>query len=148
MTVEGVGIVCDTSAFKKMAANWRLASPAAYKAAQRVLRGVALEVAADAKGRSQFSKRISGSIKVRMAGLGAKVSAGGGSAYFAVPCENRGAGFILHPVFGNLNGQQSTAKNSHAAFLRPSFEPKVAAYIEALRAVVVEATQEALSESV
>ena len=148
MTVEGVGIVADTAAFKRMAANFRHASPASYRAAQKVIRAVALEVAADAKGRSQFSKRISGSVKVRMAGLGAKVQAGGGSAYIAVPIENRGAGFIIHPVFGNKNGQQSTNLNSHAAFLRPAFEPKIAAYVEALRAAVVEATHEALSEGV
>ena len=145
MTVEGMGIIADTKAFKKLAANWRLAAPAAEKAAQKVLRAVALEGVAEAKERSSFSKHIPGTVKVVMAGLNARVSAGGANAWWAVPIENRGAGNVAHPTFG---GPPITNKGSHPAFLMPAFEAHVAEYLAALKVAVAEATDEALAESV
>ena len=141
---ESFGIVADTSAMKKLAANFRMANAQAYRAAQKVLRGVALEVYADAKGRSSFSSKISSSGKVRMAGLNAKIDFGGGQAWIAVPIENRGKGDVTHPTFGH---DPITNKNSHAAFLMPAFDAKVDAYVVALKAAVEEATSIALESS-
>ena len=138
---EAIGIIVDTQGFKRMASNFRKAAPQSYRAAQKVLRVTALAVATDAKGRSSFSTRISGSVKVRMAGLNAKVQAGGGPAYIAVPIENKGLGDVTHPTFGH---DPITNKNSHPAFMKPSFESHVAEYIEALKVAVRDATDAAL----
>src|SRR5487761_2428449 len=138
---EAIGIVADTKSFKKMASNFRKASPQSYRAAQKVLRAIALAVYTDAKGRSSFSSRISGSGKVRMSGLNAKIDFGGGSAYIAVPIENAGKGFVEHLTFGH---EPLTSKNSHPAFLMPSFEAHVVEYVEALKVAVRDATDAAL----
>ena len=143
MATESYGLIADTAAFRKLAANWRAAAPAAEKAAQKVLRAVALEVAAETKERASFSKHIPATVKVRMAGLNARVSAGGPSAWWAVPIENAGRGAVLHPTFG---GPPVTNKNSHPAFLLPSFEAHVVQYIEALKVALTEAADEALKE--
>lgn len=143
MATEGFGIIADTSAFKKLASNWRRAAPASEKAAQKVLRTVALEVVAETKERASFSRHIPVTVKVRMAGLNARISAGGSSAWWAVPIENRGKGNVEHPTFGH---DPVTSKGSHPAFLMPSFEAHIAQYIEALKVALTEAADEALRE--
>lgn len=143
MAIEAFGLIADTSAFRKMASNFRKAQPASYRAAQKVTRAVAVTVGAEAKEKSSWSTRISGSVKVRAAGLGASVRAGGGAAYFAVPVENRGEGYIEHPTFGH---DPVTSKNSHPAFMKPSFQAHVEEYIVALKEAVGAATAAALEE--
>lgn len=150
MSSSAIGLVADTSAFKKLAASFRAAAPKSYRAAQKELRAVALEVYADAKGRSSFSSKISSSGRVRMSGLNAKIAFGGGEAYFAAAVENRGAGDIMHPVFSKKGSpryddkSEWTNKNSHAAFLHPAFDAHVMEYVEALAEAVREATEMAL----
>lgn len=55
-----------------------------------------------------------------MTGLNAKIQFGGDAAPDAAPIENKGKGFVRHPVFGNKDVW--TAKNSHPPFLGPAFE--------------------------
>ena len=76
-----------------------------------------------------------------MSGLNAKIDFGGGDAWIAVPIENRGAGDVTHPTFGH---DPITNKNSHAAFLMPSFNAHVAEYLEALKVAIRDATDAAL----
>ena len=80
-----------------------------------------------------FSTRIPPTIRVRgTAGLNVFVTAGGPNAPHALPIENRGAGKVKHPVFGNMNDW--TDLNSPPAYLHPALEarrPEIDARIEA-----------------
>lgn len=123
----GVGIYVDTKAFNRMASDLRRVAPEVYKTAQVSLRAVARNTLAKAAAKASYSKRIPGSGKVRMRGLNAKIQFGGDAAPNAAPIENKGKGFVRHPVFipkDQLPGPPGrwTEKNSHPAFLGPSFE--------------------------
>lgn len=115
-----VGVYVDTRAFNRIARDFRLAFPDAYKEAQIALRTVARRTLAKAQANASFSKRIPASGRVRMTGLNAKIQFGGDAAPDAAPIENRGKGHVRHPVFGNKNVW--TDKNSPPAFLAPAFE--------------------------
>lgn len=110
----------DSRSIARASREVRRASPEAWKALRIRLREIGEVVAADARSDASFSKRIPGSIKVRVtSGGNIKIVMGGDAAPNAVPIENRGRGFVRHPVFGNR--EVWTSKGSHPAILLPAF---------------------------
>lgn len=123
----GVAVYVDTRSFNRLASDLRRFAPEAYKAAQIALRGLTKRTLSKAAANASFSTQIPGSGRTSVRLLKGKVqfgSGGGGGtrAYIAAPIENRGEGYVEHPVFGNKRGQSSTNKNSHPAFLAPAFD--------------------------
>jgi hypothetical protein len=92
----------------------------AWAACRIGLREAGEIVAADARNRASYSDKIPASIKVRTARGNVKVVAGGDAAPDAAPIENKGRGFVRHPIFGSR--ENWTSKNSHPAFLSPAFD--------------------------
>jgi hypothetical protein len=117
----GIPIWADTSELTALAKDLRRASPEAWKECRKQLRAAGFLVANDAKGRLGYSTRIPASIKVRTTASGnVKVRAGGDLAPNAAPIENKGKGFVRHPVFGDR--ERWTEKNSHPAYLGPALD--------------------------
>jgi hypothetical protein len=137
---SGVSVVADTKALGRLARDLRRASPEAWKALRVSLRATAQPVLEDARARASFSKRIPGSMRIVVtSGGNVKIVAGGEQAPDAAAIENRGKGFVRHPVFGNR--ERWTSKNSRPAFLAPAFDAhkdQVAAEIEAAVAAAVD----------
>jgi hypothetical protein len=137
---SGISIIVDTKALSRLAADLRLAAPEAWKACRVALKAAGEIVAADARARTSYSSRIPGSVKVRTtSGGNVKVVAGGARAENAAPIENRGKGFVRHPVFGDR--EDWTAKNSRPAFLAPALAAhmdEVATAVENAIAIAVE----------
>jgi hypothetical protein len=120
----------DVSQLRQLAKDLRKADPDLGVKLRLRMRGVGGIVADTAQEMASYSTRIPGSIKVRVSGFTVKVVAGGPGAGDAAPIENRGKGFVRHPVFGNRNVW--TAKNSHPAFLAPALDADEAAVVEEL----------------
>lgn len=131
-SLTGQPIVVDVDSIARLAKDIRAASPAAWKGCQKGLRAGG-ELIADAAARNaSYSRRVPGSRKVRTTGRGnIKVSFGGDAAPNAAPIENKGRGFIRHPVYltydqahsgGDKYKNRWTEKNSHPAFLAPALE--------------------------
>lgn len=117
----GTPIVVDTAALKRLAKALRDAAPEVRNAYRRSMRASMTVVLKDAQSRAGYSTRIPGSGRIRTTSAGnVKVTFGGNAAPDAAPIENKGKGFVRHPVFGNRNVW--TAKNSKPAFLGPAFE--------------------------
>ena len=136
---SGLNIVVDTRSLARLARDLRKAAPDAWKAYRTSVRAVAEVVLEDAKQRASFSSRIPQSMKIRVtAGGNVKIVAGGDAAPDAAAIENRGRGFVRHPVFGNR--EKWTAKGSHAAFLAPA--------LDAHRDEVAQAIEEAVADAV
>lgn len=112
----------DTTGIKGLARDLKAVAPEAAKEFRNGLKVAGELVAEEARVRSSFSKRIPSSIKVRTSGQSVKVIAGGDTAPLAAAIENKGAGFVRHPVFGNP--QVWTSKGSHGAFLGPAADAK------------------------
>lgn len=114
-----VGVSIDARQVAYISRGIRRASPEAWKVTRVRLRAIGQTVADDVKAATSYSTRIPGSVKVRTTAAGnVKVTIGGDAAPNAVPIENKGRGFIRHPVFGR---DVWTAKNSRPAFLLPTF---------------------------
>lgn len=139
---SGVPIVADTRQLARLAKDLRAASPAAWKACRLALRAVAVPVAQDAQARAGFSRRIPGSIKIRTARGNVKIVAGGAAAPNASPIENKGKGFIRHPVFGDR--KDWTAKNSRPAFLAPAMDAHREASAQGIEDAVMAAVYAAI----
>lgn len=134
-------ISVDASSLTKLAKDLRQAAPGISKKMNTRLRNAGKLVAADAKVRSSYSTRIPASVKVSRSGVNVKVVAGGPGAGDAAPIENRGKGFVRHPVYGNRDVW--TAQNSHPAFLAPAFDSQQ----EAVVAEIAQAVTDALRDS-
>ena len=139
---SGVSIIADTRSLSRLARDLRRASPEAWKAYRVAVRAAAEVVMRDAKARASFSTRIPGSMKIRVtSGGNVKIVAGGDTAPDAAAIENKGKGFVRHPVFGNR--ENWTAKSSHPAFMAPAFdahkEEVLRAIEDAVHAAVVRA---------
>lgn len=116
---SGIPVAVDTRALSRLARDLRAASPEAWKAYRLAVREVAEVVKRDAQSRSSYSKRIPDSMRIRTTAAGnVKLIAGGDAAPNAAAIENRGRGFVRHPVFGDR--ENWTDKNSHPAFLAPA----------------------------
>jgi hypothetical protein len=119
---EGI-VSMDARQVGRVARGIRTASKPAWKALRVRLVGIGAEVASDVKANASYSTRIPGSVKVRPTAAGnVRISIGGDAAPNAVPIENKGRGFVRHPVFGKR--EVFTSKNSHPAFLLPAFAAK------------------------
>ncbi len=127
---SGIPIYADTQQLSRLARALRDAGPEVWKECRAKLRAAGQIVADDAKLRSSpFSGRIEYSIHVRTTASGnVKVIAGGESAPDAAAIENRGKGFVRHPVFGNR--EVWTDKNSHPAFLAPALDANADRIVE------------------
>lgn len=136
----GVGVYVDTRQFNAAARAFRKVAPEAYKAAQIALRTSARVTLSRAAGKAAgFSGRIPQSGRVRMSGLNARIQFGGDNAPDAAPIENRGKGFVRHPVFGNR--EVWTDKNSHPAYLGPTFEEDLPAALALIDEAVFRAEE-------
>ncbi len=140
---SGVSIVCDTSSLARLARDLRRASPDAWKAYRVSVRAMAQVVLDDARSRAAFSTRIPQSGRIRItSGGNVKVVFGGDLAPDAAAIENKGRGFVRHPVFGDR--QDWTDKNSHPAFLAPAFEAHREEVLTAIEEAVIEAVDVAV----
>ena len=115
----GLPVAVDVEAIRVLAADLRRVSPAAWAATKVALAKGGELVLRDAQANASYSSRIpaSGVVQVSATG-GVRVRFGGDEADDAAPIENKGKGFVKHPVFGNRGVW--TAKNSHPAFLAPA----------------------------
>jgi hypothetical protein len=121
------GVRVDVTAFKSFAKALRLAAPELATELRKGLRAAGEAVAALARARAEYSTRIPSSIKVQVRNVGVAVVAGGSKAPNASPIENRGKGYVRHPVFvpkNELPGPPGswTSDGSHPAFLSPAVE--------------------------
>lgn len=123
-SISGVAVYVNTKAYNRLAADFKKTYPEAYKSAQVALRALLKRTLSQAAANAAaFSDRIPQSGKTRMRGLNGAVQfgdTGSTGASDAAPIENRGKGFVRHPVFGHMDVWTST--NSHAAFLSPAFD--------------------------
>jgi hypothetical protein len=127
MAGSGETIHVDLASFKHLARDIRRAAPGLSAELKRRLRAAGAGIVAQAKARASYSTRIPGSIKSGARGLTVVIQAGGSRAPNAVPIENKGRGFVRHPVFvprAELPGPAGswTDANSHPAFLAPAFK--------------------------
>jgi hypothetical protein len=124
-------VVISAPDIRALARDLRAADPLAAKAASKRLKEAAEIVAAEARGRVDYSTRIPGSIKAAVTGTWrAKVKAGSASAPHAAAIENHGQGFVRHPVFvpmDELPGPPGrwTSRHSHPAFLAPAADARI-----------------------
>ena len=145
----GQPIVVDTAGLNALARDLARVAPEAAKGLTKGMAGAGQVIAANAKQRASYSKRIPGSIKVRAARGNVKVSAGGDAAPNAAPIENKGKGFVRHPVFvpyDKMPGPPGswTEKNSRPAFLAPALEESAAKVAELVEDALFEAVERAI----
>lgn len=141
MTSYGAIIDIDVGALRAAAEQMRATIPAAHAAAKVALAAGGELVKNTAASNASYSQRIPGSIRVQVtSGLVVNVIAGGDAAPDAAPIENRGKGFVRHPVFGNR--QVWTAKNSHPAFLTPAGRSNEAAIVALYEKTVGDAVRD------
>ena len=148
-------VYIDTRELKKLAADMLKVNKVARAEMLKSLKAAGEIVAADARTRASYSRRIPGSIKVRRRGVDVSITAGGEKAPNAAPIENKGKGFVRHPVFipeedmaqyqsGNANRPNKadhptwgpdypfTSKKSRPAFLVPAIESKAEEVVMAI----------------
>ena len=116
---SGMPIFADTAQLTRLSRDLAASAPRAWAACRAGLREAGNVVAEDARQRVSYSSRIEWSIKVRTSLGNVKVVAGGDAAPNAAPIENKGQGFVRHPVFTR---NVWTAKNSRPAFLAPALD--------------------------
>lgn len=142
-TSYGSVLEIDVAALREAAAVMRATIPAAHAAAKVALAEGGEMVAKTAAGNASYSDKIPGSLRVVVTGtLIVRVYAGGDSAADAAAIENRGKGFVRHPVFGNRAAW--TDKNSHPAFLQPAGEADKEAIFVLYESVTGDAVREVL----
>lgn len=143
---QGLPIYADTAALGRLAKNLRAASPAAWKAYKVSVRAAAQVILDDAKANASYSSRIqSGKVKVTSGGNVKLVF----DAPNAAPIENKGKGFVRHPVFipkDKLPGPPGrwTAKHSHPAFAAPAIDAGQEAMLTAIETAITNAVARAL----
>jgi hypothetical protein len=128
----------DTSQLKELGKRLRAAEPALSKQLRVRLRGLGNVVADEARARSEWSTRIPGSLKVRVAGFSVKIVGNAdGTAPDAAPLEHNGAGGTFrHPVFGNAD---VWVEQRARPYLAPALEAK-AAEIELMATDIIDST--------
>jgi hypothetical protein len=114
-------IEVDVDELKFLAERLRSLGPEILKAWRADSRALGEDIKADAAQRFGRSPSIAASGKVRTTRWGnVIVQFGGGDAWRAPIIENKGDGMVVHPVFGNKNGQSSTNLNGLPAGLHPA----------------------------
>jgi hypothetical protein len=145
----GIPIEVDTAGLNRLARDIARVAPEAAKGLTKGMAAAGEVIAANAKARVSYSKRIPGSIKVRAARGNVRVSAGGEAAPNAAPIENKGRGFVRHPVFVPMDKMPGpkgswTEKNSHAAFLAPALDATAGEVAEIVEDALFEAVERAI----
>lgn len=130
ISVSQPNIQVDTTQIKKLVNDLRAMSPESAAVMRRGIREIVGVVRDEAKARTSYSTRIPGSVRARVSarGFSGRVIAGGVDAPDASPIENKGKGYVRHPVFGDTT--KWTAKNSHPAFLAPAAEKNIDVMLE------------------
>jgi hypothetical protein len=141
----GIPIVIDSRQFSALTRGIRASGPAGAAAVRRALRDSAEIVKTAAAQNASYSSRIPGSLRARATATNFKVSAGGDAAPDAAPIENKGRGFVRHPVFGDR--ENWTEKNSHPAFLAPALEAHTEEIVELLTDRLTAAVDEAIGSA-
>ncbi len=144
----GVPIYFDVSQLRALEKDFLRASKEASRALREGMTASARLVARDAEARVSYSKRIPGSIKTRVGRTNFRLSAGGDAAPNAAPIENKGKGFVRHPVFASPNKGRSewtwTDKHSRPAFLAPALDAKADEVVATVEKAVGDAVQIAI----
>ena len=128
----------NVSGLQGLAAKLRTVSTTAEQKFYDGLEEAGELIADEARARSNYSSKIPGSIHTEMAGPG--LVRVGSTLREAVAIENRGKGFVRHPLYGTRDHWYS---NPQPAFLHPAAEARRA---EA-RDKVVEVVHEAFVEA-
>ena len=131
----------DVSSFTKFGAAMKAASPQVKVVVSDALVEVAQETASIIRENASFSKRIPETVQVEPMAVGAMIVAGGPGAPDAVPIENKGKGFVRHPIFvpqSKMPGGPGswTGKNSHPPFMAPALAAAQAKVEEAASAAL------------
>jgi hypothetical protein len=149
MAKAGASILIDTKQFSMLVRGIRASGPAGKAAVRGAMAESAAIVKAEAARRASFSRRIPASLKARATATNFKVSAGGEAAPNAAPIENKGRGFVRHPIFVPLDKLPGppgswTEKNSHPAVLSPAFEATEEEVIELITDRLTDAVAKAI----
>jgi hypothetical protein len=138
----GIPVVVDTSQLSRLAKDLRLAAPEVWKAYRVTVRKLAQPLLAGMQRRASYSTRIPASGKIRVtSGGNVKIVFGGDAAPNAAAIENRGRGFVRHPI---PNTDAWTEKNSHPAFMSPELDAHVEEVAKGVGDAVVVAVERAL----
>lgn len=144
----GQPIMVDTAGLNALARDLGRVAPEAAKGLTKGMAAAGEVIAADAKQRVSYSKRIPSSFKVRATRGNVRVSAGGDAAPNAAPIENQGKGFVRHPTYSPRPSAPErvgwTDKNSHPAFLEPALDATAGEVIELVEDALFEAVQTAI----
>ena len=125
----------DTSSFTKFARDLKEADPELRTWLRLELKAAGEIVAADARVRSSFSKKIPGALKVSAAGNVVRVYAMAKKAPDAKPLEHGGReGTFRHPVFGHK--ELPWADQEARPFLVPALMANKHAAVEACKIAV------------
>lgn len=118
-SISGSVFVIGIDDLKLLGRDFRRAYPEAARGASKKMREAAMIVAAEAKARVSYSKQIK--VKPSVTRVFSAVVVASGRP--AAPIENKGQGFVRHPVFGNRDVW--TSKGSHPAYLAPALDSKI-----------------------
>jgi hypothetical protein len=141
---SGLPIYADTTQLSQLAKQLRAASKVvwkAYRVAAAAGMGVVLR---DAQGRASYSSQIPASGRVRV------TAAGNPEIVFtapnATPIENKGKGFVRHPLFGDREHWYGGPgeKGSRPAFAAPALATHQAEVLAAIEKALVDAVGRAL----
>ena len=142
---SGTPILADTKSLANLARDLRRASPEVWRECRLALRAAAEPIAEDVRQTTAgFSTRIPQTVRIRTGRGNVRILIGGPTAPNAVPIENRGKGFVRHPVFGDR--EDFTAKNSLPAFAQPIVRKHAEPFAVAVGGAVTEAVQRVVGE--
>lgn len=114
-------IEVDVHELQFLADRLRSLAPEILKAWRTDARALGEEIKDDAARRFARSPAIAATGRVRITRWGNPIiSFGGGDGWKAPIIENKGEGMVMHPVFGNKNGQSDTNENGLPAGLHPA----------------------------
>lgn len=145
---DTAGINFELQEVRLLARNLKAASPAAYSAMRRAMKGAMAPVAADAAKRASWSDRIPGTVTFGSRGAVGYVKAGGSKAPDAAPFEHRGVqGSFRHPVFARGDRATWTWVNQTARpFLHPAGDAMAPQVAVTLTHAVTDAVMDVVSE--
>jgi hypothetical protein len=133
----------DVSSFSKFGSSLRRAGTTLRQKMDASLAESADDLAAKVRANVSYSERISNSVKVVPAGDTVTVTAGGSEAPEAAPIENKGKGFVRHPIFvpaAEMPGPPGswTRKNSKPPFFAPAVAASEAPFEESAKSALEE----------
>lgn len=138
------GETVDVSDFSRFAKVLRKKAPESATKMRKGLRASGMIVSERTKANASFSSRIPGSVSVRTSGASVSVTAGGTKAPNAAPIENKGKGYVRHPVFGDMSNW--TGKNSHGPWFTPAVHDAAPFFRKAMTDVLEDTVQEVIND--